>query len=413
MKHTNLSGVRLAALLLALGAGSGCTDDELAQQYYDPYAGDAFPNQRQKLVIPPAGMGVVSDSLSDTLSFIDLATGDKFATYPVGRDPVTIDGPHHVVADMARGAFYVALSYPAIAGSTGPHAAHGSSVVPGYAQKLSMEDLSVLGQVRVDPNPGDIVLSGDGSRLVVSHFDLQRALENPGNIDAARSTLAVIDPDAMLLSGSPAPLKVSLCIAAHGITLSHPDGARAYTACYGEDALAIADLTNPGAEVKRIPVGPDASIGNPTYGPYASVMSPDGKTIAVSNTTSKDIRFFDVETETFDLSKTIKTQGVPYFVGWTPDSKYIYVPTQQPDALLLIDVSQGNAEVDYRDLTGECEKPHQAELHEGSGLFVVCEGDKLTPGDLVKLDPMTLTTHAKTQVGVYPDAIIRVLGGDQ
>jgi DNA-binding beta-propeller fold protein YncE len=399
--------------VILLSAGSGCTDDELAMQYYDPYAGDAFPNQRQKLVIPPAGMGVVSDSRSDTLSFVDLGTGERFATYPVGRDPVTVDGPHHVVADQTRGALYVALSYPAIAGSSGPHAAHGSSVVPGYAQKLSLEDLSVLGQVRVDPNPGDIVLSQDGTRLVVSHFDLQRAIENPGDLDAARATLAVIDPDEMLPSGSPTPTKIPLCIAAHGITLSKPDGARAYAACYGEDVLAVADLQNPGAEVKRIPVGPDATIGNPTYGPYAAVMSPDGKTIAVSNTTSKDVRFFDVESETFDLTKTIKTQGVPFFVGWTPDNKYIYVPTQQPDALILIDVSQGNAEVDFRDLTGECGKPHQAELHEGEGVFVVCEGDQLTPGDVVKLDPMTLITSAKTKVGVYPDAIIRVLGGDQ
>jgi DNA-binding beta-propeller fold protein YncE len=411
MNRRHFVGVCLAVILLS--AGSGCTDDELAMQYYDPYAGEAFPNQRQKLVIPPAGMGVVSDSRSDTLSFVDLATGERFATYPVGRDPVTVDGPHHVVADRARGALYVALSYPLIAGSSGPHAAHGSSVVPGYAQKLSLEDLSVLGQVRVDPNPGDIVLSQDGTRLVVSHFDLQRAIENPGDLDAARATLAVIDPDAMLPSGSPEPMKIPLCIAAHGITLSKPDGARAYAACYGEDVLAVADLSDPSAEVKRIPVGPDATIGNPTYGPYAAVMSPDGKTIAVSNTTSRDIRFFDVESETFDLTRTIKTQGVPYFVGWTPDNKYIYVPTQQPDAMILIDVSQGNAEVDFRDLTGECGKPHQAELHEGSGVFVVCEGDQLTPGDVVMLDPMTLITSAKTKVGVYPDAIVRVLGGEK
>jgi DNA-binding beta-propeller fold protein YncE len=408
---------RLSAACIAVSLASavgGCADkDPETQYYYDPYTGDAFPNRRQKLVIPPAGMGVVSDSRSDTLSFIDLATGERFATYPVGRDPVTIDGPHHVVADLTRGAFYVALSYPVLAGTVGPHATHGSSLVPGYAQKLSLEDLSVLGQVRVDPNPGDIVLSEDGKRLVVSHFDLQRALDNPGDLDAARATLAVIDPDAMLPSGSPDPIRIPLCVAAHGITLSRPDGARAYASCYGEDALAIADLDDPGAEVKRIPVGPDASIGNPTYGPYAAVMSPDGKTIAVSNTTSKDVRFFDVESETFDLTRTIKTQGAPYFVGWTPDSKRIYVPTQQPDALIFIDVSQGNVELDFRAFSGECGKPHQAELHEGSGVFVVCEGDQLTPGDVVMLDPMTLDTSAKTKVGVYPDAIIRIFGGAQ
>ena len=82
-------------------------------------------------------------------------------------------------------------------------------------------------KVRVDANPGDIVLSEDGKRLVVSHFDLQRAIENPGDLAAARSTLAVIDPDTMALSGSPAPTRIPLCIAAHGVVLSRPDGARA------------------------------------------------------------------------------------------------------------------------------------------------------------------------------------------
>ncbi len=32
-------------------------------------------------------MGVVSDSLSDTISLISLATGQRFGVHPVGRDP--------------------------------------------------------------------------------------------------------------------------------------------------------------------------------------------------------------------------------------------------------------------------------------------------------------------------------------
>ena len=269
----------------------------------------------------------------------------------------------------------------------------------------------MLGQVRIDANPGDVVLSEDRKRLVVSHFDLQRALKNPGNIDAQRSTLAVIDPDQVLPSGSPDPTLIPLCIAAHGVTLSRPDGAIAYAACYGEDALALADLTNPKAPVKRIPVGASPGIGNPNYGPYAAVMSPDGKTIAVSNTASKDVRFFDVASETFDLTKTIKTQGAPYFVAWTADSAKIYIPTQAPDALHFVDVTQNNLEISFRDMSGVCEKPHAAELSGLKQLFLVCEGDQTTPGDVVMLDPGSLMTMSSTKVGIYPDAFVRVLGG--
>ena len=176
-----------AAILSALTA---CSSPEPSATFtYDPYVGDAYPNRRPNIEIPEGGLGIVSDSLSDSLSLLDLATGER------------------------------------------------------------------LGQVRVDPNPGDIVLSQDGSRLVVSHFDLQRAIANPSNIEAARATLAVIDPEAVLLSGSAIPKRLPICIAPHGVALSKPDGARAFVACYGEDALAVADLNDPSAPVKRIPMG--------------------------------------------------------------------------------------------------------------------------------------------------------------
>jgi DNA-binding beta-propeller fold protein YncE len=401
---------QIAALMAALAQVS-CTEPEPIIQYdYDPHEGEVYPDNRPKLTIPPSGMGVVSDSLSDTLSFIDLATGKRFATYPVGREPVTIDGPHHVVVDVQGGAVYVALSYPVLAGAVGPHATHGSSTTSGWAQKLALDDLRVLGQVRVDPNPGEIVLSQDGKRLVVSHFDLKRALDNPTDLDAARSTIALIDPAALMPSGSPDPVRIPICIAAHGMVLSRPDGARAYVACYGEDALAVADLTNPSAEPKRIPVGPGATAGNPTYGPYGAVMSPDGKTIAVSSTVIKDVRFFDVATETFDDTKTIKTVGAPFFVAWSEDGTRLFIPTQQPDALVVADLSTSQ-QVDYRDLTGTCGKPHVVELSGPSDLFVVCEGDQKTAGDVLKVGVTTLDTVVTEKVGVYPDAFFRVAGG--
>jgi len=399
-----------AAIALAI-LSAACSSPEPDVVYtYDPYAGDAYPNRRPKIEIPPGGIGVVSDSLSDSLSVVDLATGERLGSYPAGREPVTIDGPHHIVADPARGTVFIGLSYPVDAASLGPHASHGGSLVPGYVQKLALDDMRILGQVRVDPNPGDIVLSQDGSRLVVSHFDLQRAVANPGNIDAARSTLAVIDPEAILPAGSASPRRLPVCIAPHGIALSKPDGARAFVACYGEDALAVVDLTDPKAEIKRIPVGGDASPYSPVYGPYTAVIAADGGTIAVSNTVSKDVRFFDVEAETFDPARTIKTLGAPFFAGFSADGSRLFIPTQQPDALVVIDLTQGNTEILSRPFAaGECEKPHLAEVHDEATLFVVCEGDWKNPGQVLKLDAGSLETIASAEVGVYPDGLVRVL----
>src|SRR6185503_14607991 len=100
-----------------------------------------------------------------------------------------------------------------------------------------------------------------------------------------------------------------------------------------------------------------------------------------------------------------------YFVAWTADSKRLYIPTQLPDAVSLVDVTQANKELAFRDLNGACEKPHVVALNADKALFVVCEGDQVGPGDVLMLDPVSLSTSASTKVGVYPDAFVRVGGG--
>lgn len=381
------------------------------EKVYQPYEGEAYPNRRPPLAIPDGGVGLVTDSRSDTISIVDLDSGELRAQYPVGRDPVTIDGPHHVAADPEGRAVYVALSYPVIAGTTGPHASHGSSLQPGYVQKLSLEDMRVLGQVRIDSNPGEIILSEDRNILVTSHFDLQRALDNTSDLEAARATIAVIDPSQVLPTGSPEPTFIQVCVAPHGMALSMPDGAKVYVACYGEDVLSVVDLKNPTAEIKRVPVGPEPSVFNPTYGPYAAVMSPDGTTIAVSLTASNEVVFFDVASESF-REERIKTPGVPYFSAWTDDGSQLYVPTQNPDALAVYNLAEGNEEQMFRAFEeGACEAPHVAVLHDDQGVFVACEGDQVDSGNVLMLDPITLETLEVAEVGVYPDAFVRVLGG--
>lgn len=359
------------------------------------------------LAIPPGGLGLVTDSLGDTVSTIDLATGARLDTRVVGRNPVDVDGPHHVAVDRAGGAAYVALSYP-IAGASA-HQAHGGSQALGWVQRLSLADLSVVSEVRVDANPGDLAVSDDGGRLVVSHFDLTRLLDAGDDPAAARARLAILDGAAMATPvPAPQPRFVEVCAAPHGLALSRPDGAFAYVACYGEDAIAVVDLAT--GDVERVAVGPGTIFGTVAYGPYAAVLSPDGARLVVTSLESRDVRFFDVASRTMgDDVDPIVTRGAPYFPAWSPDGDVLWIPVQTPDSLLRVDLATGV--IDERILGDEegCERPHEVERLDDDRVAVVCEGDHVGPGAVVILDQDTLETLSVTEVGIFPDAIERVM----
>src|SRR5690242_8868052 len=94
---------RFLGCVLAAAALTSCSaPDPIIETHYGAYEGEAYPDRRPKIEVPEGGMGVVTDSRSDTISLISLATGERFGVLPVGRDPVTIDGPHHAAID-ARG----------------------------------------------------------------------------------------------------------------------------------------------------------------------------------------------------------------------------------------------------------------------------------------------------------------------
>lgn len=394
--------------MLALGFAAACTTTETeteVQHVYDPYEGEAYPNRRPKLTPPAGDLGLTSDNASDTVTVLDLVNRSVLGAAPVGRSPVDIDGPHHLAGDRAKGLVYVALSYPAPAFAPGPHAAHGSSTRDGFVQRLALDDLRVLGEVRVDPNPGDIVLSEDGGRIAVTHFDLKKAL-GTGDLESKRATLAIVDPTAILATGSPPARKIPVCVAPHGVAFSRPAGDLAFVACYGEDAIAIVDVTAEPAVIERIEVGPGAGPpGAPAYGPYSAVLSPDGARVALGCTESKDVRLFDVATKTME-PLVVTTLGAPYFAAWTPAGDKLYVPTQQPDALVVADAATGaELQSTFFD-AATCVRPHEVVLGTGgAALYVLCEGDHVGPGAVLVLDPTTLEVQASLPVGAYPDRL--------
>jgi DNA-binding beta-propeller fold protein YncE len=394
-----MEGKHLLVIVGSLVAALGCSDGT-PEVVHEPYAGTPFPNRRTPFEAR-GELAVVSNNGDDTLTLVDLSVPEVIGTAGVGLDPVDLDGPHHVALDRERGEVLTVLAYPVPPVAPGPHAAHGGSQRPGAIQRLALADLSPLGTLEVETNPGDIVLSDDGRLLVVSHFDLIRAQKQP-ELEAKRASLALVDPGSV--GTAEEATLIATCVAPHGIALSRPRGDRAYVACYGEDALAIVDTTDPGATPELVSLGIGGEPGRPFYGPYAAVLSPDGNVVAVSNTESRDIRLFDVGEKRFASTLAEDVAATPYFVAWSDDGRELFVPFQAPDGVARLPVSGASGTTRW--FAGdECEKPHEMVRSHSGRLFVVCEGDHVGPGKLLELDEATLETLAELPVGVYPDRL--------
>jgi DNA-binding beta-propeller fold protein YncE len=197
---------------------------------------------------------------------------------------------------------------------------------------------------------------------------------------------------------------VTTCVAPHGIALSRPSGERAYVACYGEDALAIVDPTDPTATPELVSLGVGGEPGRPFYGPYAAVLSPDGNLVAVSNTESLDLGIFDVQEHAFVTTLGSDLGATPFFVAWADDGRELFVPLQAPDGVARLATSGGSTTTRW--FSGdECDRPHEVVRSHAGRLFLVCEGDHVGPGKLLELDPGSLETLAELEVGVYPDRL--------
>jgi YVTN family beta-propeller protein len=392
-----VNGIKRAGLWLLLLA---CASPEREPKTYAPYAGETpYPNRREPLVLTQGTYAFVSNNGSDTIDVIDLERGERIRRVPVGRYPLDIDGPHHLAVDLAGGALYTALAYP-VSGVSGPHAEHGSSQRLGYLQKLSLTDFSLLGEVRIDTNPGDVVLSEDGSRVVVSHFDLARAKLDSPDRNAKVWSLGTNAIDAASAT------KVAACRAPHGIALSKPDGRFGYVACYADDAVAFVDFTAGSfILVSLAPMAPPPS-GAPLIGPYSVRENPQGTELAIGTTEGKSMYTVDLATKTV-RTPPVGLLGAAYVPAWSEDGTELYVPTQMPDTLQR--VKAGTSTQARKFEKSECELPHEVSVLDANRLVVVCEGDHKTASALLIVDRATFATLKRIEVGVYPDraAIVR------
>lgn len=362
-----------------------------------PYTGPAWSTDRPTHTVT-GPLAVVSNNASDSLSLLDLGANTVVATVPVDLDPLANDGPHHAVIDPKGEFVFTPLAFPAPSLALGPHAAHGGSDRPGVLVKLRVRDLARVGALTVANNPGDVAMTADGKLLVVSHFDLRRAVTGMGKgapLEELRAPLSIVDPVTLKLVSSPAP-----CIAAHGMALTK-DGKTLYLACYGEDAVAKVSLVDPAKPVTELtPLGSALVLPPPDFGPYFVTLAPDEATLLVSETEGNAIRRLD--RGTMKTTARLPLDGAvfgPALVGgaWI-------VPVQQPDKLVRVDPTSFAA-LSTRVFAGdECVRPHQVAVSAGRA-FLVCEGDHVAPGKVLELDPTTLATVRTFAVGAYPDVV--------
>ena len=344
----------------------------------------------------------VTNNGSDTLSILDRDGDTVVVSRSLDVDPSAHEAPHHLALGSA-GDLYVALAFPPPdRPSPGDkHAGHGGSDSVGALLRLDARTFAVLGQRDVDQNPGDVVLTHDGKRVLVTHFDMRRAMQQAKAGSAVRALYArLLVLDAATLDTVAAR---EVCVAPHGIAVTHDDRA-AIIACYGSDEIALVDLASKELFVTHVPVGDVAGVpGAPVLGPYSVTLEPDGQHALVADMEGADVRRLDVAARRMMPEATVALGARAMMPDFTADGIAL-VPLQSPDGLARIDTRAPSllTHVAYGD---ECKKPHVVRVAPDGRAYVVCEGDHVAPGAVLEVDPVTLATKKRWEVGVYPDGI--------
>lgn len=381
-------------LLLSWVGIAGCYKEEKLEARW------ALPSA---VVTPEAPLGYISNNGSDSVSVVDLTNMTELVRVPVGLDPVTPEAPHHLTIDPVTGALFVGLSNVGVNAGGGLHGSHGTGSVPSYVEKLGLFNFSMQGEVRVDTNLGDIVITPDRTRIVTTHFDLARALSAASSglpAESGYSHLVVVDAITMERI-----VAITTCTAPHGVAILS-DARTALVACYGDDAVAFVDLTNEQVTA-RVAVGPaPGDVSAIRYGPYTVSVAPDEALAAVGTLESKTLRVLDVAGHEMIDDRAVTLDGAVYFGAFNSDGTKFWAPTQARDAVVRINFEDGSIESTHTFSGDECVAPHEvtwrADLNK---IFVICEGDHITSGSLVEMDPETLAVQRSVELGVYPDGM--------
>jgi len=235
---------------------------------------------------PPAGsVLLIGNKGEDSVSFVDLASGQELGRGPTGKMP-------HEIAVSPDGRQAAVVAY-------------GDKTVDLF----DVASRAKLRTIDLAPNEGPhgIAWLKDG-RLVVTTERSQ--------------SLAVVDPASGKLLAS---IKTDQP-GTHMVAVSK-DGSTAYTANIAGGTVSVIDL-KAGRKLRDVAVG-----GRPE----GIALSNDDLTLWVGDLEGSRVQVFD--TDTFDRLAEIKTGGVPIRVAASPDGKWIVTSNLADGGLTIIDAA--------------------------------------------------------------------------
>jgi DNA-binding beta-propeller fold protein YncE len=346
----------------------------------------------------------VTNNASDSVTVIDRDSFGVAQTVLVDIDKDAHEAPHHIAVDAVSGNAFVALAFPAAPGKKkDPHAAHGSSADLGKVARLDLATLAVQAAVEVDENPGDVILTHDRTRVLVTHFDMKRAMDVAARGGASPATmfasLVVLDAKTLKKLGTR-----PVCVAPHGVVTTRDDKT-AFIACYGSDELAIVDLSAEGFPVSRVALGAAQGVpGVPRYGPYSATLSPDESLVILGDHEGKDLRVYDRNAKKLVPEKTVVLDAKAFMPAFV-DPSTIIVPLQAPDSVARVNLATAKIEARVTYHKDECALPHAVRVAKDGRVYVVCEGDHYGSGHVAEIDAKSLELKKKWNVGAYPDGL--------
>ncbi|MEO1043102.1 MAG: YncE family protein [Pseudomonadota bacterium] len=220
---------------------------------------------------------IVGNKVDDTISFVDLSTGEEVARRETGRAP-------HEIALSPDGKTAVVVSYR-------ERGYEGNTLHLFDVQTTEPLGVISLGESR---GPHGLKWIPGTSRVIVTTEISQDVVV----VDIAdRSIVRTVKTDQ---EGT------------HMVALS-PDATRAYAASIGSGSFTVIDLETL-TKIRDVKAG---------EGTEAISVTPDGQEIWVGNNRSRSIMVF--APQTFALIDTIDTEGVPIRVEVSPDGKLVAV----------------------------------------------------------------------------------------
>ena len=225
----------------------------------------------------------ITNSISNSVTVVDVATNIVTAAIPVGNSPqgvtVSMDGNHVYVTNFNDNTVSV----------------------------INTATNSVSATIPVGLQPYGISVSPNGSKVYVTNF--------------GDTTVSVINTTTNTVSAT-----VPVGYTPYGISVS-PDGNKVYVANQGSNSVSVINT------ITDIVI---ATISLGIYMPDDVCISPDGNTIYVSD--SPDIT--PISTTNYVVSNPIFSNGsMSYFITISPDGSKLYVADGLTDSLFVINTA--------------------------------------------------------------------------